>query len=438
MSKANRKSFLEAAFPTLIDALLESGASGTRIQLNWLEIEPDAPIDGQPPQYDWTWYDDRLRQIGETGLPLIVTIANAPSWAAYLPCKPIYPDRLDEYARFLSDLVNRYKEPPYNVQYWEIVNEPDHTWSNGWLGGLGCMGYAGSEYADMLSVAYPSIMAADPNATLLMGGVAHDWFTEQGGSFYRYFPDQVMEAGGGHYFDVLNFHYFPDFHEEWERWDPNSQDRRNGWLPAPTCGDLFDGQGISYEAGGKDLIAKVSHFRNRMQACYGVEKPVWVTEIAEHGFANNPDSLAKQARYVIKGYVRGLAAGISKIVWYALVTPNDSYEQSLLFDDWKPKPAFYAYKTLTSELTRYHYLYTLDIPDVEGYAFISPSEPEKIVAWGSGILTFASASQLRVVDHLGDLTWIVDGGTGDVDGLINNTVQLQLSIDPVFVQISSN
>jgi beta-glucosidase/6-phospho-beta-glucosidase/beta-galactosidase len=185
------------AFPTLLDALIDIGANGTRVYLKWSEIERSAPIDGQPPQYSWIWYDGRLQAISEAGIALLVTIADVPTWAADSPCAPIYPDRLDEFARFLTDLVNHYKIPPYNVKYWELINEPDSTWPNSWVGGLGCWGNYGAEYANMLAIAYPAIKNADPNATVLMGGVAHDWFTEYAGPFYRYFPDRVMEAAGG-------------------------------------------------------------------------------------------------------------------------------------------------------------------------------------------------------------------------------------------------
>jgi hypothetical protein len=128
---------------------------------------------------------------------------------------------------------------------------------------------------------------------------------------------------------------------------------------------------------------------------------------------------------------------VENITWYALVTPNDSYEQGLLFDDWTPKPAFYAYQTLTAQLTGYEYAYTLDAEDVEGYVFGNPCQQEKAVAWGSGTLTFAPAGQLRVVDREGNVTFIVDGGSGDADGVENGAVELQLSADPVFVTVSS-
>jgi hypothetical protein len=77
------------------------------------------------------------------------------------------------------------------------------------------------------------------------------------------------------------------------------------------------------------------------------------------------------------------------------------------------------------------------VPDVEGYVFEDASQQEKTVAWGSGTLTFAPAGQLRVVDREGNVTFIVDGGPEDADGVENGAVELQLSADPVFVTVSN-
>jgi O-glycosyl hydrolase len=429
MSEAEWRSYLAEVFPTLVNALVESGAGGTRISLLWVEIEKSMPVPGQPPNYSWTWYDARIREIARTELKIIGKVGQPPSWASTSPCPPIDADHLDEYARFLTDLVNRYKAPPYHIKYWELANEPDSTGAYG----NSCWGNHGAEYAAMSAIAYSAIKAADPEAFVLMGGIAYDWFTEYNGPFNRYFPDDVMTNNGSLYFDALNIHYYPDFHAEWERWDPNSPDRIKGWLPAPTCGIVDDGQGTPYNAGGIDLIAKASHFRNRMSTCFGVNKPLWVTELADHGIVTDTASLNQQARYVIQGNVRGMAAGVIKIVWWALTTPNN--DQSLLFADLSPKPAFTAFKTLTAELRGYQYLATVNTTNVEGYVFSSQTQANKTVAWGSGIMKFTPASQLRVVDRFGNVSTVNDGSTSDQDHRVNGSIQLQMSIDPVFIQV---
>lgn len=424
----------DAAFPSLVEQLQASGACWARLRIDWAWLQPEAA-----PDYLWAAYhDEKLRLVAEAGVQVIAYIDGVPAWAGDAPYGPIDADHLDEFAQFLTALVNHYQQPPYNVHHWELSNEPDMTEPPGSQHGWGLHS---DQYAAMLAVAYPAIKAADPTATVLMGGVAQDWFIEYDGPFYRYFTDEVMGAGGAENMDGLNFHYFPDYRREWERWDPGSDARRYGTLPAPTCGDLFDGQGQSYDAGGIDLIAKTTHFRNRLRVCYAVEKPIWITELGEHGYAADPISLVQQARYVIQGYARGLAAGAENITWFALVSPPyDPHEQGLLFEeDFSPKPAFYAYRTLTSELAGYRYTDTLAIPSVEGYAFRDEYQQEKLIAWWaadwppSGSLVVASTSRIRVVDREGTVSYVEDGADGDMDGNLNGAVELRLTADPVFV-----
>ena len=276
----------ESSYGYLAAALKDSGADWTRVRVEWELIEPNTPVAGQLPEYDWQYHDENLRLVADTGVRIIATLSDSPGWAASEPCAPIYPDRLDEFARYLTDLVNRYKGPPFYIHHWELVNEPDsNRYTYGHSTGHGCWAYDGDQYAQMLAVANQAIKEADPRAKVLMGGIAYDWFEEYGGPFNRYYSDDVMENGGGLFIDALNFHFFTEFHAEWERWNPNSQDRRNGWLPAPTCGIVDDGVGTPYEVEGFDVVAKITHYRNRMNVCYGVSKPVWVTEVGVHGLS---------------------------------------------------------------------------------------------------------------------------------------------------------
>ena len=355
---AEQQAWYDAAFPALLDALKESGATNTRVEINWSQIEPNPPAPDGTPTYSWDWYDSRFKTIANGGIQMLGSIMTSNGWAADPACSVLYPDRVDEFTRFLVDLVNHYKNPPYNIKFWEIINEPDYTWPDGATKGLGCLGYHGAEYADLLQIAYSTIKSTDPRATVIQGGVAYDSFIEYGGAFNRYFLDDVMAAGGGDFFDALNFHYFQDFHAEWERWDPNSPVRTSGALPAPTCGIVDDNQGTAYYAGGIDVIAKSSHIYNRMKTCFGVDKPIWLTETAS---PSNQDPLTQQeqARYVPKVYARALSFGIPSITWFALTTPNHPDGQGLLDDDFKPKPAYDAYQTMTSELMGFRYARTL-------------------------------------------------------------------------------
>ena len=220
MSEEQFYAWYDQAFPTLLDALKESGAGWTRIVIRWFDIEPTAPISGTP-VYDsgwWQWYGDRFLKISQAGIKIIATIGTVPAWAnPGIVCPPISVGYQPAFRRFLTDLVSRYDQPPYNIKHWEIFNESDNT-TIGRASSHACWGNYGSEYEQILSVSHSVIKAIDPGATVLLSGLAYDWFTEYpNGPFNRYFLDDIMTAGGAAYFDVLNFHYFPDFHAEVNR-----------------------------------------------------------------------------------------------------------------------------------------------------------------------------------------------------------------------------
>ena len=425
MSEAQIYEWYEQAFPSLVSALAESGAGYTRVFIRWFDIEPNEPVGGEP-VFDWQWYDDRLIQIAQAGIKIIATIAAAPAWAGDgAVCPPIADAHLTDYQNFLAALVNRYSQPPYNIKIWEIFNEADNTTSQR-AESHSCFGFYGPVYAEVLARSYTIIKFVDPGATVLMSGLAYEWWTEPpyDGPFYRYFADDVMSAGGASNFDALNFHYFPDYRLEWERWNPPAN--------PPTCGLVEDGVGQPYDGSGIDVIAKKNHFTNRIGACFSVNKPVWLTETAEHGVVTDTASLKNQAYYVIKGYARGLAAGIENTTWYALATPNDTFDQGLLFSDLTPKPAFTAYQTLAAQLTNYRYDRALSVPNGEAYAFRNNCLGEKIVAWGNNVpLTVSPATALEVTDYQGNVSAIQDGGAGDIDGTLNGSIQVLLALDPM-------
>lgn len=428
----------------LVSALKNTGADWTRVRVEWEVIEPNAPIEELSPAYAWEYYDQTLELVAGTGVRIIATITDSPNWAASVPCAPIYPDRLDEFRRFLTDLVNRYKNAPYYIKHWELVNEPDsNRYASGHLSGHGCWAYNGDQYARMLVIANQAIKQADQKATVLMGGLAYDWFEEYGGPFYRYFPDDVMASGGGSQIDAFNLHYFRDFSAEWDRWNPNSFDQRYDWIPPPTCGIVDDGIGTEYSVNGFDVVAKTTHFRNRMDTCYSVSKPIWLTEVSDHGYPDDMDSLISQARYLIKVYARALSDGVRNITWFSLDQPSyDPNAQALLYPDFSPKPAFFAYKTLTTEMDGY-YSYSHNrnhcvwgssgpVCYVEAYIFNDDYMNEKTIAWGRRNLSFSS-SGLRVVDRNGVVSFIKDGSKEDLDRRINGTITLKLTDEPLFI-----
>ena len=462
------------AFPAMVQAVGESGAGWARVYIDWSAIQPIDPAGG-PPTYNWTSYDNWMSQVISESVQIIATVSNPPEWAAVdkspsdTCTNMIRSDKVTDFYNFLTELVNRYKAAPYNVHAWEMLNEPDAI--NGYRCNSGVSNYGnyGAEYASLMQSAYLTVKTADPASKVIMGGIANDLFYlpyddnqyfdgSLAGKFNRYFIDDIMVGGAASNLDAVNFHYFQDFAPEWERWTV-------GGDGPPTCGNIRTPGGTPYNVYGLDLVAKGSHFLNRLNTCFNVNLPLWVTEVGMHGI--DPESpymdeelqarydagqtLENQARYVFKVYSRGLSLGAEIITWYAIkiipdVTPGDF--QGLVYDSRDgakedlPKPAFYAFQTLAQELKGFTFEETFtDTLSVDAYSFTSPCQGTKIVAWvnedSTVYYTLNDVASIQLVYRplavgVQDVT-IFDGDVNDLDLTVNGSITFLLGVEPVII-----
>jgi hypothetical protein len=182
---------------------------------------------------------------------------------------------------------------------------------------------------------------------------------------------------------------------------------------------------------------------NRMSTCHGVDKILWLTEIAASSGREGNHDLDWQARYVPQVYARSLSLGVENITWYGLTTPNQADEQGLLFEDFRPKPSFFAYQTMTSQLMGYQFFRTIHEPgNIEGYAFVNSAGEEKYVLWrdeanttGNVAFNLSPAGQVKVVDYLGNESIVQDGGAGDLDGAQNGMIFVEVSEIPLYLTV---
>lgn len=335
----------------------------------WDRIEP-ARTD--PPTYNWSIVDGTsLRNAYQNGMTVIAIIQYTPGWAQKYSgsiCGPIRADQLDEYAQFLSALVTRYKDPPYNVKYWELGNEPDAPVSKD-RNVFGCWGeegdryYGGAYYGQMLRYAYPAIKAADPQAQVLIGGLLLDCDPTQPppgkDCASARFLEGILSVGGGDFFDIVSFHGYALYDGT-----PDPDERHPYW---------------SHRGGV--VLGKADYLRDVLNA-YGEDKPLINTEgslicPAENLVHCNPPSAAfyrDQAEYAVLLYVRNWASDIMATIWYQFDGPGWRYS-GMLDSSQNPKPVYHAFRFLTEELgdawyegkvTRY--------PQIKGYSFGAPSK----------------------------------------------------------------
>jgi hypothetical protein len=410
------------------DYMIGSGASWIRVTFQWKLIEPTLE---SPHQYNWNSGDTftQAAQPRNGGLNFVVTLSGNPDWASNLLNGPLYdPVGIDGYAAFVAAAVERYDGDGYLdapggpiVNYWEIYNEPD----NGYNDSRGHWGHDGDKYAELLEVLYPVIKAANPNAQLVFGGMAYDWFEEDGGPFVRTFLDDVLAAGGGDYFDILNYHFYPAY---WVNW-------------------------TSPQSPG--LLEKANYIEAKM-ASYGyANKPHIVTEAGWHSNDHPvyPSNEEQQARYVVELLTQSAATGAEAMVWISLHDPSDGrvWKNGLTTLGTQevtpvPKAAYFAFQTAVEEIGTADFVRLLSDGEtgsstMEVYEFHDSSRGRKVyVAWLDPIHSVLQrslrlpASTAVVRDIYNNSSSVVhDSADGAVDGFVTVTVGGQ----PVYIEVGS-
>jgi hypothetical protein len=356
--------------------LLESQADWVRVPIYWSSVEPNESPKGD---YRWEEADAAIAVAREACVRLVVTISGSPGWAADYPEGPI--TRKGRFKEFIAAVVQRYNADGVNdaagspkINYYEFFNEPDQSpplepdaaWGN----------YA-TEYAEMLKGVYPIVKENNPTAMVLLGGLALDWFEEDGGPFNRQFLDEVLTAGGGQYFDIMNIHSYPAFAGYWKGSPPG-------------------------------LYEKVIAIRQKLQG-YGLEKPFWITEAGWHSdnSPQEPSSPEQQARFVALLMAQALAADVKVLIYWMLYDPGGFYPfQPGLVNSAKPvmaKPALATFRFMRNTLAHAQFVRMLNnsetnnVKDMLGYVYDDSVNNRTIyVAWLVASTKANSQETLRI------------------------------------------
>ena len=298
------------------------------------------PTEGERRWETMAGVEQVLASAAVRGIEPILIVRGTPAWAQAVPgwhCGPILPEKLDSFAAFMHDLVERYSGPPYNVKYWELGNEPDVAPE--WVAAAspyGCWGdledpyFGGGYYAGVLRAVYPAVKAANPEAQLLVGGLLLDCDPRNPPSDKDCSPARFLEgilsAGGGDYFDGVSFHAYDYYGGELGQY--SNANWQSGW-----------------DATGPVLIAKARYLRELL-AEYGYpDKLLFNTETAllcGSSGTETPclsDEFAEtKASYIVQAYAAAATEGLSANVWYSLTgwrasgLINDALQPELAFD----------------------------------------------------------------------------------------------------------
>jgi hypothetical protein len=393
-----------------LDGLIASGASWVRASnLLWRDVEP---VEGGA--YHWDapsvqLVEQELLAAGTHSLKLILVIRASPTWATapyQADCAPINPAKYARFAAFLAAAVDRYSKPPYNVEFWEIGNEPDAPIfpSNA---GFGCWGvtsdpyYGGRAYGAMLKVIYPAMKARAGQISVLNGGLLLDkpYNASNGSGRIARFLEGIFIAGAGASFDILSFHSYSFYN------------------------NTVDGS-----RGATDW--KVGYLRELMDR-YGVpRKPMLNTEAALLCQVATPACSESQANALGRFYIRAIADDLLGHLWY--VYDSDEFNHTALVEPSNvsvQRPIYQAYRQVATQLTGARLLGPLtgQANGIEGYRFAS----------GGRTITalWSNSEQIAIVPAQpgAEVTCADRGGEPIVCANVDGAVQLSTRPGPLFV-----
>ncbi|MBA2431885.1 MAG: cellulase family glycosylhydrolase [Chthoniobacterales bacterium] len=170
--------------------LRETGAKLLRFGIGWDGIEE------APGEYNWRYWDEIVTTAERDGVTLLPYICYTPQWLGTDPQEfwreP--PRDLARFAHFVEQIVTRYRG---RIRAWELWNEPDNR--DYWRG-------SAQQFAIMFRGGAQAVRRADPDALVVLGGLAHD-------ADSKFTRALFQQHALGRWIDVINFHSY------FETWD---------------------------------------------------------------------------------------------------------------------------------------------------------------------------------------------------------------------------
>ncbi|HEY89058.1 MAG TPA: O-antigen ligase family protein [Thermoflexia bacterium] len=169
-----------ASLTWALDTISAGGFTWVRQRFPWAEIEP------APGEYQWERWDRIVAGAVKRGVQLIPVLDSPPEWAGMPPAP-------EAFAQFAGTFANHYLAQLVYYQLWHNPNL-----GTAWDGEANPY-----VYAELLAHAAPAIRAADPDARIILGGLAPN--VESGPQNYAEdrFLELLYTAGAAPYFDVV-------------------------------------------------------------------------------------------------------------------------------------------------------------------------------------------------------------------------------------------
>jgi hypothetical protein len=174
---------LTSSDPAQIGGAKALGVHWVRLFATWPDLEPQRGVFAP----NWLASYEQVFKELPAGTKVIIDVVDTPQWETGSSNEQMPPANPNDYAAFVGALAQRWGP---RVSAYEIWNEED---SPSWW----ATGPNPAAYVQLLKAAYPAVKAAEPRATVVLGGLT--------GNDYE-FLEGVYQAGGKGYFDAVGVH----------------------------------------------------------------------------------------------------------------------------------------------------------------------------------------------------------------------------------------
>jgi hypothetical protein len=355
----------------------------TRAGVDWKFVQPSAgPRDWNNPSF--LAREAEIKAAAAQGYKIVLILGETPDWAVKqgFKCGAIREDAWGEFIAYAAEVVRRFSASPYNVEYYELFNEPDAA------DVLGCWGdpldtsyYGGQYYGKFLQAVYPALKAANPSAKFMVGGLLlgcnptielfkqNSAATCTDGNFF----EGVLVSGAKNAFDGVAFHaydYFARVSETGEEWYENYN-----WAS-------------SWDTTGPVTLVKSRYLRDLLNKYGARDKFLMNTEIAVlcafsagQSCVDNLNKSPIKVYYVVYSFLASIADGYPAAIWYS--STGDNRGNGLINPDQTPTPAFNAFKFTATILKNAEYTRMLAPGSgLTGYELRAPGRRIWVI-WGT-------------------------------------------------------
>ena len=349
-----------------------SGCNFIRQDIIWEIIEPEKGV------FDWALYDFIVERAEYYGVELEFTLCYSAKWASSAPVgvsnREQYPpvNNID-FANFVYQVVNRYKE---SVKNWEMWNEPNlNTF---WRPEANV-----AAYSELMRAGYTAAKSADPTAIVGSGGMS---------GLGRPFFTELKRLGTMSYMDVLIIH--------------------------------------PYQTGQKDPDEN-KNLENDLRDLYNIEngKDLWVTEWGWNVEREaQPVTLRQQAEYTAKGYIIKNAMAINKIGIYSFnILTDKGYGINSSARGGTTRPVYGAISGLIKTLDGREYSGNMDSGDIRIFTYKKEGEVPFLAVWASSNKTINLTASGNVTEY------DIFGNEIAILTPVSGNIQLNLTPSPIYL-----